>query len=51
MIILKRKIYKSAKNSKNIMQILENDDDTWKYETVQEQVEEAYLALQNAWTI
>lgn len=49
-IIFKIKIINAKIHSKQLMRILDNKDDAWKYENVQKQVEKAYFILQKAWT-
>lgn len=49
-IIFKAKIIKSKIHSKQLMKILDDKDEAWKYENVQKQVEKAYFILQKAWT-
>lgn len=49
-IIFKVKIIKAKIHSKQLMKILDDKDDAWKYENVQKQVEKAYFILQKAWT-
>ena len=49
-IIFKVKIIKSKIHSKQLMKILDNKDEAWKYKNVQQQVEKAYFILQKAWT-
>lgn len=49
-IVFRVKIMKAKIHSKQLMRILDNKDEAWKYKNVQKQVEKAYFVIQNAWT-
>ncbi len=43
------KLLRAKRNSKKIMDLLDDKDNSWKYKNIQKQVENAYFAIQNAW--
>lgn len=49
-ILFRIKLMKAKRNSKKLMNLLDNKDDAWKYKNIQKQVEESYFVIQNAWT-
>lgn len=49
-ILFRIKLLKAKRHSKQLMNLLDNRDDTWKYDTIQKQVKAAYFAIQKAWT-
>lgn len=49
-IIFRFKIMKAKRHSKQIMNLLDDKDEAWKYKNIQKQVKETYYIIQKAWT-